>query len=654
MLKRTWWIIAGGLVVASMLLAACGPTPTAEVIEVTRIVAGTPETIVLTATPKPPEPPEPEEPKTLVVCQGQEPDSLYVYGSSMVASYHLRQAVFDGADNGVDNRSYDYQAVITEKLPSLADGDAVIETVTVKAGDMIVNDIGDPVELAAGVVIRPAGCYSSDCAIEYDGTSEVEMERMVSTYTLVEDLAWADGTPVTARDSVYSYELAAHPDTPNPYRYVVDRTTSYEALDDRTLVWTGLPGFRYSTYFTTIWLPQPEHLWGHMTPLEIVESEEASRTPMGYGPFYVEEWVAGDHITLLKNEYYFRADEGLPKVDKVIFRVVGEDPNAAIAAALAGDCDILTQETQLGDQAELLIDLEEKGQLFPTFVTGTMIEYVSFSINPVDDYAATRPDFFEDKRMRHAIAHCLDRQAVVDELLVGRSRVVPLYVPPEHPVYYEDAEHYEYDPAAGMALLDEMGWTDEDGDGVRECNGCDVENAVDGTPLAFKWASTQASLRVNAMQIYQVSLAECGIDLTLENIPASEYFDDAPTGPLFGRHFDLGEFYWIYGSEPACYTWLSSNIATEENGWAGTNTPGFVSEEYDRACNAALQSLPGTPEYEQYHKEAQRIFAEEMPQLPLFLRFILSAYRPEVEGFIQDPTAGSAMWNIENFDLVEP
>jgi peptide/nickel transport system substrate-binding protein len=609
--------------------------------------------VVVTATPVP----APEVEKTLVVCQGQEPDTLFLYGGAMLAASHIHQAaLYDSTAENVacDNRSFGYQATITEKLASLEDGDAVIQTAKVKAGDKVVDDGGEPVELAAGVMIRPVGCRSSDCAIEYDGTSEVEMEQMAVTSTFVEGLTWADGTPVKASDSAYSFKLALDPDTPNPSRYGEERTASYEAADDRTVVWTGLPGYLDSTYFTNIWIPLPEHILGSMTAAEIVESEEASRLPMGFGPFTVEEWVAGDHITVVKNPHYFRADEGLPKVDKVVYRIIGEDPNAAIAAMLAGECDILTQDVHLDDQADLLIDLEVKGQLNPTFVTGTVWEHVDFGINTVEEYAATRPDFFEDVRMRQAIAMCLDRQSVVDELLLGKSVVIHSYIPEEHPVYNPDVKKWPYDPEAAMALLDEMGWTDEDGDGVRECNNCDVEGAVDGTPLAFKWGSTTATLRVNAMQIYQVNLAECGFDVTLENLPAGEWFADGPEGPLFGRHFDLGEFAWLTGVEPPCELYLTEQWPSEESGWAGQNDPGYTNEEYDRACNAAIQSLPGTPEYDEFHKEAQRIFAEELPVVPLFLRTKLAAYRPEVSGFIMDPTANTEMWNIENFDLILP
>jgi peptide/nickel transport system substrate-binding protein len=653
------------MMVAPIVLAACGPTPPPETVvqevvktvevERTVIVEGTPQTIieketvieevVVTATPEP----VVEGPKTLVICQGQEPDTMYIYGGSMLAASHIQNAMFDGP---FDNRSFGYQAVIFEKLPTLDDGDAVINTVTVGEGDVVVDSLGNPVELTAEFTgtIRPAGCYTDECAVAYGG-GELEMEQMQVTFVLKDGLTWADGEPVKASDSVYAFNLYMDPDTPSPTRYVGEHTATYEATDDKTLVWTGLPGYRDATYFINAWTPQPEHLWGSMSAADIVSSEEASRTPIGYGAFTSKEWVAGDHFTVVKNPYYFRADEGLPYVDEIVFRFIGEDPNAAIAALLAGECDILTQDVHMDDQAELLIELEQAGQLIPTFVTGTVWEHVDFGINPVEEYAATRPDFFEDLRMRQAIAMCLDRQAVVDELLLGKSVVIHSYIPSEHPVYNPDVKQYPYDTEAAKALLEEMGWVDTDGDGIRECSGCGVEGATDGTKLAFKWGSTNADLRINYMQIFQVNLLDCGIDLTLENLTAGEWFADGPEGPLFGRHFDLGSFAWLTGVEPPCDLYLGTQWPSEESGWAGQNDPGFADAEYDKVCNSALQSLPGTAEYEQYHKEAQRIFAEQLPVIPLFLRTKLAAYAPNVTGFIMDPTVNSETWNIESFNI---
>ncbi|MBU2609370.1 MAG: peptide ABC transporter substrate-binding protein [Chloroflexi bacterium] len=632
MLHKRLILVFGLVLIASMVLAACAPKPPA----ITTPTAAPPA-----ATEAPTEAPPPPEEKTLIVCQGQEPDTLYIYGGAMLASSHVQNAVYDGP---IDNRSFGYQAIILQKLPSLADGDAVINAVTVKEGDKVINDAGDIVTLAVGEKIRPAGCRSSECAVEYAG-GEVQMDQMAVTFKMLEGLKWSDGESLTAADSVYSFEVYMDPDTPTPSRYAGEHTTSYVATDDLTTVWTGLPGYLDATYFVNFWSPLPEHQLGEMTAAEIVESPEASRTPLGWGPFIITEWVAGSHITTVKNPNYFRAAEGLPKVDKLIFRFVGEEPNPAIAAVVAGECDILTQDTHLDDQSELLIELEKTGALVPTFVTGTVWEHVDFGINPVETY--DRPDFFEDLRVRQAVAMCLDRQAVVDSVMLGRSKIMHSYIPEEHPMYNPDVKQWPFDVEAGKALLEEVGWKDEDGDGFREAHG--VADITDGTKLAFMWQSTTAELRVKYMQIFKEQLAACGIDLTIENLPAGQYFADGPEGPVFGRQFDLGSFAWLTGVEPPCSLYLSSEIPSEATGWAGQNDPGFSDAEYDIACNAAIQSLPGTPEYEQYHKQAQLLFSEKLPVVPLFLRTKLAAYRPEVVGFIMDPTANSEMWNIENF-----
>jgi peptide/nickel transport system substrate-binding protein len=593
MLSKKLMVLLGALVVLSLALSACA-TPTPErivetvvvekTVEVEKIVEKTVE--VEKIVEKTPEP-EPVGPKTLVVCQGQEPDTLYANGGSMLASSHIQEAVYDGP---IDNRTYGFQPVILEKLPSFDDGDAVLETVTVQAGDMVVDNDGNAVELAEGVKIRPSGCLAEDCAVEYAG-GEVEMDQIVATFKMIAGLTWSDGTPLTADDSVYAFELVSDPDTPTS-RYTVERTASYEAVDDVTAVWTGLPGYIDSLYFTNFWAPKPRALWQEelgYTAADLLEAEESSRMPMGWGAFIITEWVAGDHITVVKNPNYFRADEGMPYVDTVIYRFVS-DSNSAVAQLISGECDIATQDASLEDQSELLLKLEQEGVIMPSFVTGTVWEHVDFGINPVPEY--DRPDFFEDVRVRRAIAHCLDRQSVVDTILYGRSIVIDTYIPPEHPLYADGLTSYAYDPEGGMALLEEVGWVDSDGDGVREASG--VEGIPDGTLLEFKWQSTTATMRVQYMQIFQQNLADCGIKLNIENMNATEYFADGPDGPVFGRRFDMASFAWLTGVEPACdlYLGLDTNIPSEENGWGGQNDPGFMNADFDTACLQACNRCP--------------------------------------------------------------
>ncbi len=645
------------MVVAGLALAACGPVETTEPVTV---VADTP--IVVSPTPTlTPEPtltptPKPTEPllDTLVICLGSEPDTLYPYGGSMLVSSQVWEAVYDGP---IDNRSFSYQAVILEKLPSLADGDAVINVVTVHEGDFVVDAEGELITLTAGAGqrIKPAGCNNADCAVDYTG-GDAEMDQMVVTFTLLPGLTWSDGTPLTASDSLYSFNLNEDPDTPASV-FVNERTALYEALDEVTNVWTGLPGYLDSTYFINFWTPYPEHIWGQLSARELLEAEESSRSPMGWGPYVIEEWVAGESITLSRNANYFRADEGLPRFQNLIYRFVGEDSESNIQALLSGECDIVDQTANLSDEMEQLIELDDAGQLNANFVTGTVWEHADFGITPrsYDNgfslAAGDRPNYFGDARTRRAIAMCMDRQAVVDTVLFGQSTVVHTYLPPQHPLFNANTAQYPFDVAAGSALLEEVGWRDDNGDGIREAHG--IEGLPDGARLSFNYSTTTATQRVAVVKILVASLKQCKIEAKPAHYAAGDFFADGPGGRIFGRLFDMGQFAWLTGVQPPCDLWMTDQIPgpTDEGfcGWGCSNNTGYSDPAFDAACTEAQNSLPGQDSYFENHMLAQEIFADQLPVIPLYLRLKLAATRPDMCNFIMDPTATSEMWNIEEF-----
>ena len=675
-------LVFGVLLVASLVLAACAPAATApppetiiETVIVTEIVEGETVEVVQVVTPTP----EPTGPRTLVICQGQEPETLYPYGGSMLASSQIYHLIFDGlvggTGGGVDDASFSYQPVLFEKLPSLADGDATIEGVAASEGDTVVDAVGGVVVLDPAadppIMLIPAGGVKED-AFAYTG-GDVELDQMTATFTLRPGLMWSDGTPLTTSDSIYSFNVHADPDTPAS-KTSIDRTTSYEAVDDLTIVWTGLPGYKDATYFINFWSPMPEHQLGQFTAAELLEAEESARLPMGYGPYIIDEWVTGESITLSKNPNYWRADEGLPVFETVVVRMVGENSNANIAAILSGECDIVDQTSHLDDQSELLLELQASGQLNATFVTGTIWEHIDYGIQHVDYddgwQAGDRPDFFSDLRTRQAFLMCMDRQSVVDTVMFGQSVVLDTYLPPQHPVFNADVAHYDFDVEAGSALLEEAGWVDDDGDPLtaRVYQG-DNPYIPAGTALAVTYETTSATQRIQAMAVLQNSMADCGIEVELINSPASEWFADGPEGKLFGRRFDLGQFAWLTGVEPPCdlfytdetpgpigddtYISIMNGKEYPYAGWGAANDTGFSNDEYDAVCRSALQSLPGTPEYESLHLEAQQIFSDNLPVAPLYLRLKLAATRADMCGFIMDPTANSEMFNAEEFDYGE-
>jgi len=253
-------------------------------------------------------------------------------------------------------------------------------------------------------------------------------------------------------------------------------------------------------------------------------------------------------------------------------------------------------------------------------------------------------------RARQAIIQCIDRQAIVDEVTYGRSLVPDSYLPPVHPLYAGDLlTHWDYDPAAGRALLEEVGWLDEDGDSVIEAH--NVQGVRAGTPFEVTLLTPSESVGSQQVaRIVKAQLADCSIRVNLETRPSWEFFADGPEGPLFGRRFDLAETAWWFDVIPPCGHYVSHEIP-DEGHWYADNPTGYSNPDYDAVCQAALQALPGTQEYEEYHEQAQVIFSEELPSIPLFMWLRVAVARPGVLNLNLDSTAPSELWNIEMLDL---
>ncbi len=145
-----------------------------------------------TATPEIFATPTPETPKLLTICLGQEPSSLYIYKGNSQGMWSVLEAIYDGP---IDTREYQSIPVILEKIPSIADGDAVLQPIPVQAGDLVIDANGNLISLAAGSSVLSSGCTSSDCAITWDGITSLTMDRMVVTYRIKTGITWSDGQP---------------------------------------------------------------------------------------------------------------------------------------------------------------------------------------------------------------------------------------------------------------------------------------------------------------------------------------------------------------------------------------------------------------------------------------------------------------------------
>ncbi len=626
------------LLIIALILSACAP-------QVTEIPA-----IPATQTSPPPLPTPTPAPRSLTVCLGEEPNTLYPYGSPNSAARSVMSAVYDGP---MDIVEYGYKSVILEKMPSLADGDAQIVDISVGNGDRVVDATGNLVSLEAGVRVRPGGCRSDGCVITHDGVSRIQMDQMVVTFTMFEGLQWSDGEPLTAEDSAYSFDLASDDNTPVG-KFLVDRTQSYEIADERTLQWWGVPGYIDPDYHANFWMPLPEHAWNQFSPADLLRVEASTRMPMGWGPYIISEWKTGGSLHLVKNLNYFRAGDGLPKFDELTFLIL-PDPNSAITALVDGTCDVLDPSIRLDGQVSLLQQMQANAQAkLLTAQTNTM-EWLGFGITPASyDNGFTinqdRPDFFSDRRTRQAVVQCLDRQKVVDTVLFGLSQVPDGYLPSDHPLHNGNLQAYSFNPLAGNQILQQVGWLDHDNDPSTPRQSFGVTNVPGGTPLILDYYTTSATQRRQVAEILAQSLAQCGIGLNIVYYSASDFYAQGPAGPLFGRRFDLaGYAIGVNSLEPQCGWFTTAQIPTEDNNWVGTNISGYKNADFDNACQQALQSLPGEPEYA-FHQQAQEIFALDVPSVPLYLRLKVAATRPDFCGFALDPASSFALADLESFD----
>lgn len=659
MFKNRLFLVFSLLMIVSMLFTACQPQ-TQEIIKtvvVTEVVTEAGEEVVkevvkevvVTATPEP----EAVEPKVMVVCMAQEPSSLYSYSGSELVKTAVLEAVYDF---GVDSRTFEYQPVGLVKLPSFDDGDAKKIEVPVAVGDTVVDVALDELVTIAPTSTVTLAQVEGD-PITYDfstNPTDAKTVKLEVTYQMVEGITWEDGTPVTTADIVFSYEVGASADTPTS-KYGYERTESLVAVDDRTWTWTTMPGYTSGTYFADgVWTPLPSHLYGAsgsrpLTPAEMLEDEEVLRDPLAFGPFKVEEWQAGNFIRLVKNETYYRASEGLPKLDELIYRFV-PDTNQLIAQLASGECDLGTQDGAFEGSLPLIRQFESQGLLVPQVVAGTVFEHIDFNTFPVETYqgfaASVKNDdgtpIFANADIRKAINYCLDKQAIVDQTTNGAAVVQHVYVPSDHPLYAgdENLNIIPFDPAKGLEILAANGWTDSDGDGILDKN---------GVPFSFVHGTRTNALREKVTQVVQAQLKEnCMIETKIE-LQGGEFFNDGPEGPVFGRQYDVGEFAWLTGVEPPCNLYWTAGIPADGN-WGGQNNTGWSNPEFDAACSAAQSTLDETVKAEQ-HALAQQIFMDNVPSIVLFARAKILVTRPEVVGVIMDPTVNSELWNVENFDI---
>ena len=262
---------------------------------------------------------------------------------------------------------------------------------------------------------------------------EVAPDGLSWEFHLRSGVTFHDGTPFTAEDVVFSFDRAMAENSTNAQKQLFKGINEVTAIDDTT-VEIGVDAPKGSLLFNLA--------WGDAVIVSPASADSNATKPVGTGPFKFSQWVQGDRVELVKNPDYW----GEPaKLDKVTFKFIS-DPTAAFSAMMAGDIDAFPNYPAPENLAQF-----EADPRFKVIVGSTEGETI-LAINN-----ARKP--FDDIRVRQAIAHAIDRQAIIDGAMFGYGTPIGSHFAPHHPAYEDLTALSAYDPELSKKLLAEAGVT---------------------------------------------------------------------------------------------------------------------------------------------------------------------------------------------------
>lgn len=606
-MKNKWlYFLLTFLIGLSLILSACAPAATeAPAVEEPAVEEPVEEEPVVeepTAVPPveeptevPPEPteaPPPAEPKTLTMTFFEEPDTLNPLYTTMwfaQLAYNLIHLSFWNFDD-----SQNANLELAAEFPSMENG-----------------------------------------LISEDG--------LTITIPLREDVFWTDGTPVTAHDYVFTYEMTMADgnavQTRSPFDPYVESVT---ALDDYTVqIVMNEPYVAWASGFDASRDFLPRHILEPVFEAEgTIDNAEWNRNPtVTNGPYKLVEWVAADHLTFEANDDYWR---GRPNIDQIFIRIVPDD-EAQMAAIKAGDTDIGIFMTA-ADKPDIdeLPDVELVASGGGGWVESWFFNLISEELAAENELEPGHVAL-QDKLVRRAIVQGFDRQALIDSLFYGLYRIPATFwwdTPFEDP----SIEPWPYDPEAAMALLDEAGWVDTNGDGTRD---------KDGVELVIQYSTTAGNeLRESTGLVFQQSMAEIGVGVEILNysydVIWNAYGDE---GPVALGQYDIAEWSTLADDypDPNTFGWLCAEIPSPDNP-AGGNWQGVCMEDLDALFAEQAVTVDLDARIELYY-EIERIMNDEMFWMgvrtdPDFWALNNRVQNTKFSGL-------ESFWNVYEWDIVE-
>lgn len=459
----------------------------------------------------------------------------------------------------------------------------------------------------------------------------ISQDGLTITWRLKKGVLWSDGKPFTGKDVVFTYGVNMNPVNPTTKQTGYPDIESINTPDDATVL------VKYRTLYAGFkqhfdWI-LPEHVFAGDTA---IETKEFNQGPIGTGPFKFRSWEPGNAITLERNPNY--REPGKPRIDGLIFKIVPAR-DIGILWLKVGEVDALWN---LAEDNIPEIEGIPDAVLNPAIGNGVerLILNTSCSTGPGQGDPACKHPVLGDVRVRRAIDLAVDRKALVDELLAGKTSVASSVLPLGP--YAVQLPRADADPAQARRLLDEAGWH-VGSDGIR-VNGSRVRAS-----LSYS-TTTGARLREQAQALIALQLRGIGIELNIANLPSPVLFGSWQDGaPMVRGNFDIAMFTITNPIDPQAdlYNLFHSSRVPTERTRAGQNFHRILDPELDAALQAASSTVDDAKRAAAYRVVAERVDAGK-GHILLYSRLELDAYSKRLKGHAPNIWSDFT-WNAEDW-----
>lgn len=437
--------------------------------------------------------------------------------------------------------------------------------------------------------LSPMGDLQLILAESYD----VSEDSLTYTFKLREGVLFHDGTELTSKDVKYTYDYYRNPENATSIAGNFLGVGSIDTPDDYTVVINmDEVNAAFLVNGATTFIVQSEY---HQE----VGEDVYKTAPIGTGPFKLKEWRPAEYTLLEAFDDHFR---GRPNFDFLREDIVPE-PSVRTIALETGDANSAVWPLLTEDSLRLAQDPD-----FVAYATsGSSIKHMPLN-NSLPQLA--------EKEVRQALLMALDRPQIIDDIWSGAARVAHSNLSPKYAFYYNnDVKQYPYDPDGANALLDQAGWVDSDGDGVRD---------KDGVALAFTvTVITGDQARRPIAEVAQQYWTKIGVDMSIEEAPVASILQG-----LRECTMDASLFNWTYGStDPDPYSTLHSE--------GGNNFSCYNNPVMDDLIEQGVQ-VADPDSRKPIYDEIQDIFAEDVPVLYLMVDTWYNIFSANIKG-LPDP-----------------